>query len=46
MGTKNLVHGPIRQVGWMIVIWTMSVVGLGIFAMAFRLLMSSAGLTE
>ncbi len=35
----------LRRLGWLVLIWTASVVGLGIVAMLFRMLMSLAGLT-
>ncbi len=34
-----------RRLGWMALLWTVSVVALGIFAFAFRGLMALAGLT-
>ena len=46
MAGKSLIQQPARRVGWMIAIWAMSVIGLGIFAMIFRFIMSLAGLTE
>lgn len=46
MPLKILTQSPIKRVGWMVVIWTLSVAALGIFALAFRFLMSMAGLTE
>jgi hypothetical protein len=33
------------RVGWLLLIWAASVASLGIVALAFRLLMSAAGLT-
>lgn len=33
------------QIGWLIAIWSGSVLVLGVFAFAFRLLMKLAGLT-
>ncbi len=35
----------LRRVGWMVLIGAASVVGLGLVAMLFRLLMGFAGLT-
>lgn len=35
-----------KRVGWLVLIWVVSVGALGIVAMIFRLLMKSAGLTE
>ncbi|MEN5277906.1 DUF2474 domain-containing protein [Brucella sp. TWI432] len=35
----------LRRVGWMILIWTGSVVALAIVALLFRLLMNLAGMT-
>jgi hypothetical protein len=46
MSIRTSVPQPAKRVGWMIAIWTISVIGLGIFAMAFRFIMSLAGLTE
>jgi NO-binding membrane sensor protein with MHYT domain len=34
-----------RRLGWMVLLWTASVVGLAIVAMIFRGLMALAGLT-
>ncbi|UPG74521.1 DUF2474 domain-containing protein (plasmid) [Roseomonas gilardii subsp. gilardii] len=34
-----------RQLGWLVLIWSGSVLALGVVAMAFRLLMRLAGLT-
>jgi hypothetical protein len=39
------VSSTIRRLGWMIIIWAASVLGLGVVAGAFRVLMSYAGLT-
>ncbi len=36
---------PVRQIGWLVLIWAMSVVALGLFATLFRIVMSLAGLT-
>jgi hypothetical protein len=33
------------RVGWLVLIWAASVASLGIVALAFRLMMSAAGLT-
>ncbi|MBB4349348.1 DUF2474 domain-containing protein [Aliirhizobium cellulosilyticum] len=46
MTSKTQSYEPLRRVGWMIAIWVLSVVCLGVFAMAFRFLMSLAGLTS
>jgi len=46
MVLQSLVHGPVKRLGWMVAIWSLSVVALGIFAMGFRIIMSLAGLTE
>jgi hypothetical protein len=35
---------PLRM-GWLILIWTASVIVLGVVAMLFRILMNAAGLT-
>lgn len=35
----------IKQISWLVAIWSMSVVALGIFASGFRLIMTWAGLT-
>ncbi|HWK66626.1 MAG TPA: DUF2474 domain-containing protein [Rhizobiaceae bacterium] len=34
-----------RRIGWLILIWTASVLALGAVALAFRALMNLAGLT-
>jgi len=34
-----------KRIGWLILIWTASVVSLGVVALAFRFLMNLAGLT-
>ncbi|WP_409561774.1 DUF2474 domain-containing protein [Hyphomicrobium sp. MC8b] len=34
-----------RRVGWLVLIWTLSVLALGAFAGLMRLLMTQAGLT-
>jgi hypothetical protein len=34
-----------KRIGWLILIWTVSVLGLGAAAYLFRLLMNIAGLT-
>lgn len=36
----------LRRTGWLLAIWAISVAGLAIVALAFRLLMRSAGLTD
>ncbi len=46
MAIRHSVQGPVARIGWMIAIWSMSVIGLGVFAMIFRFIMSLAGLTE
>jgi hypothetical protein len=38
-------HSWARRVGWLVLIWTASVLTLAIVAMAFRVLMNLAGLT-
>jgi len=35
----------LTRIGWLVLIWTLSVGALGIAALLFRLLMSAAGLT-
>jgi hypothetical protein len=35
----------LRRIGWLVLIWTMSVAALGIVALILRALMSLAGLT-
>jgi Protein of unknown function (DUF2474) len=35
----------LRRIGWLILIWTASVMGLAFVAVLFRMLMSAAGLT-
>lgn len=34
-----------RRIGWLVLIWTLSVLALGVAAGLMRLLMTSAGLT-
>jgi hypothetical protein len=34
-----------KRIGWLVLIWTASVLALGLVALAFRLLMNLAGLT-
>ena len=34
-----------KRIGWLVLIWTVSVLGLGAVAYLFRLLMNFAGLT-
>lgn len=46
MAIRSLVHGRAKRVGWLVAIWCLSVIGLGVFAMIFRFIMSLAGLTE
>jgi hypothetical protein len=36
----------LRRIGWLVLIWATSVVGLGIVAMLMRVLMEFAGLTN
>jgi hypothetical protein len=36
----------LRRTGWLVAIWTISVAGLALVALALRLLMKSAGLTD
>lgn len=35
----------LRRLGWLVAIWTASVLALGVAAVAFRWLMGAAGLT-
>lgn len=35
----------LRRLGWLVLIWAASVIGLGVVAMLFRFLMGMAGLT-
>jgi hypothetical protein len=35
----------LQRIGWLVLIWSASVLGLGIVATLFRILMSLAGLT-
>jgi hypothetical protein len=35
----------LKRIGWLVLIWTLSVLALGIFALLFRGLMKLAGLT-
>jgi Protein of unknown function (DUF2474) len=35
----------LHRIGWLILIWTASVLGLALVAVLFRMLMSAAGLT-
>ncbi|NLS06133.1 DUF2474 domain-containing protein [Rhizobium sp. P32RR-XVIII] len=37
--------GWLRRFGWLVLIWTASVVALAVVAMLFRLIMGFAGLT-
>jgi hypothetical protein len=34
-----------RQVGWFLALWTASVIGLAVVALAFRMIMTAVGLT-
>jgi hypothetical protein len=34
-----------RRIGWLLLIWTLSVAGLGLLAWLLRLLMGAAGMT-
>jgi hypothetical protein len=43
--SENSLVVPLKRVLWMALIWVLSVTSLAIFAMAFRGLMSLAGLT-
>ncbi|MBY5538252.1 DUF2474 family protein [Rhizobium leguminosarum] len=38
------VTGAWRRISWLVAIWSLSVAALGLFAAAFRILMSAAGL--
>jgi hypothetical protein len=35
----------LRRIGWLMLIWTVSVLALGAVAMLFRLVMNASGLT-
>jgi hypothetical protein len=35
----------LKRVGWLVLIWTLSVLALGVFALVFRIFMKLAGLT-
>lgn len=35
----------LRRIGWLVAIWAASVIGLGVVALLFRVLMRAAGLT-
>ncbi len=35
----------VRRVGWLVLIWTVSVSAMGLAALFFRLIMSASGLT-
>ncbi len=42
------VSGPalwLRRVGWLLLIWAASVIGLGVIALGFRLTMRMVGMT-
>lgn len=43
---KNHSPGWTKRIGWLVLIWLVSVGALGIVAMIFRFMMKSAGLTE
>ena len=45
MATLATVKLQLRRVGWLVVIWALSVVALGVVASLFRGLMTLAGLT-
>ncbi|QDQ86714.1 DUF2474 domain-containing protein [Alcaligenaceae bacterium SJ-26] len=36
----------VSRIGWLLLLWTCSVAGLGLVALAMRLLMSYAGMTR
>jgi hypothetical protein len=47
-----MIAGPVtgrsswlRRIGWLILIWTLSVLALGVVALLIRLLMTAAGMT-
>jgi hypothetical protein len=44
-GDTSIARSWLARIGWMIMIWTSSVMALGVFALAFRCAMMSAGLT-
>jgi hypothetical protein len=45
MSTKTTLQIQLRRVGWLLLIWTASVLTLGVVATLFRGLMKLAGLT-
>ena len=45
MSLKTTLQLQLRRVGWLLLIWTLSVLTLGVVASLFRGLMSLAGLT-
>jgi len=45
MSTKTTLQIQLRRVGWLLLIWTSSVLALGVVATLFRGLMKLAGLT-
>jgi hypothetical protein len=45
MGTRIDAETWLRRIGWLVLIWTASVLALGIVASAFKALMMFAGLT-
>lgn len=45
MSSRSFLGNHLKKIGWMAALWLISVLALGVFAFAFRLLMSSAGLT-
>jgi hypothetical protein len=46
MALRSLLEKPAKRLGWLIAIWSSSVIALGVFALGFRFFMSLAGLTE
>ncbi|MDL2407745.1 DUF2474 domain-containing protein [Rhizobium calliandrae] len=45
MKTVSARDSAVRRVGWLITIWFLSVLALGVFAELMRLLMAAAGLS-
>jgi hypothetical protein len=45
MSLKTTLQRQLRRVGWLLLIWALSVLTLGVVASLFRGLMSLAGLT-
>jgi Protein of unknown function (DUF2474) len=45
MATHLAQRQLLRRIGWLVLIWAMSVLALGIVAGLFRILMAFAGLT-